>query len=37
MLSDDKKAVIEAEEHYRHEISKKLHADFSAIEKDVKN
>ena len=33
MLSDDKKALIEAEERYRQELSKKLSADLSATKK----
>ena len=37
MLSDDKKALIEAEERYRQELSKKLSADLSATKKDVNN
>jgi hypothetical protein len=37
MLSDDKKATITAEEHYRHEVSQKLHKDLASTEKDVKN
>ena len=35
MLSDDKKALIEAEERYRQEVNKKLSADLSATKKDV--
>lgn len=37
MLSDDKKALIEAEERYRQELNKKLSADLSATKKDVNN
>jgi hypothetical protein len=37
MLSDDKKALIEAEERYRQELSQKLSADLSATKKDVNN
>ncbi|MBU3623838.1 hypothetical protein [Polynucleobacter sp. AP-Latsch-80-C2] len=37
MLSDDKKALIEAEERYRQELNKKLSADLSATKKDVHN
>ena len=37
MLSDDKKALIEAEERYRQEVNKKLSADLTATEKDVRN
>jgi hypothetical protein len=37
MLSDDKKAMIEAEEKYRHEVSKNLQKDLEATEKDIKN
>lgn len=37
MLSDDKKAMIEAEERYRHEVSKNLRNDLDATKRDVKN
>ena len=37
MLSDDKKAMIEAEEKYRHEVSKNLQKDLEATGKDIKN
>ena len=32
MLNDEKKALIEAEEHYRHEIARKLRADLDVVE-----
>ena len=32
MLNDEKKALIEAEERYRHEIARKLRADLDAVE-----
>lgn len=31
MLNDEKKALIEAEEHYRHEVARKLRADLDAV------
>jgi len=37
MLSDDKKALIEAEERYRQEVNKKLRSDLAATEKDIIN
>ena len=35
MLDDQKKAAIEAEERYRHEIAMKLRAEVSAVEQEV--
>ncbi|WP_353202876.1 hypothetical protein [Polynucleobacter sp.] len=35
MLNEDRKSIIEAEEHYRHEIAKKLRADLGAVEEDA--
>lgn len=37
MLDDDKKRIIEAEERYRRDISKKLNSDLSATEKNAKD
>ena len=37
MLSDDKRALIEAEERYRQEVNKKLRSDLAATEKDIIN
>ena len=36
MLNEDRKSIIEAEERYRHEITKKLRADLGAVEEDAK-
>ena len=36
MLNEDRKSIIEAEECYRHEITKKLRADLGAVEEDAK-
>ena len=36
MLNEDRKSIIEAEERYRDEITKKLRADLGAVEEDAK-
>jgi|688.fasta_scaffold238022_2 hypothetical protein len=36
MLNEERKSIIEAEERYRHEIAKNLHADLGTVEEDAK-